>query len=430
MAVKILTSADIHIGRASSSNTDGKNLTTREAWRRMVAWALRESVDAVVLAGDIVDQANKYFEAVSTLGDGLTRLDEAGIIVFMVSGNHDYDVLPSILKNHSFKNVYLLGENGSWDFETVTINELSIQFAGWSFPTTHFKSDPLTNFPKEKVDGNAVTVGLIHGDFTDAESPYAPLKFNTMSGKGVDVWVMGHIHKPEQFNSTNPLIYYPGSPQALSAKEKGEHGAILLTIENDRRISTKHIPLSTIRYEEISIDITGCTEEDEIKAKLVGEPDSYLEREITRHEYLEHLSFDILLTGSQKDLTKLEHWIESWDINEFLRNKEGLQISIRKVTHQCTASVTNLESLKDEPSPAGLLAQAILDLEAGMNSAFIESLRKEALSSMRSLNSHSTYLPLRDTEEIELLDEDDIDYLLLQECNRLLSQLIQTKAEG
>ena len=430
MAVKILTSADIHIGRASSSSTDGKNLTTRGAWRRMVDWAIREHVDAVVLAGDIVDQANKYFEAVSALEDGLTKLDEAGIIVVMVSGNHDFDVLPSILKNHSFKNVYLLGENGSWDFETIELNGVSIQFTGWSFPSLHYKSDPLINFPKEKVDGNAVTVGLIHGDFTDAESSYAPLKINSMSGKGVNVWVMGHIHKPEQFNSTNPLIYYPGSPQALSAKEKGEHGATLLTIENDKRINTRHIPLSTIRYEEIEIDITGCTEEDEIKAKLIGESDSYLKKEITRHEYLEHLSFDILLTGSQKDLPKLERWMESWDINEFLRNKEGLQISIRKVRHQCTASVTNLESLKDEPSPAGLLAQAIIDLEAGENSTFIDSLRKEALSSMRSLNSHSTYLPLRDTEKIEQIDEDDINQLLLQECNRLLSQLIQTKAEG
>lgn len=431
MAVKILTSADIHIGRASSSSSaDGKNLATREAWRRMVDWAIRDNVDVVVLAGDIVDQSNKYFEAVSALEAGLSELDEAGIIVFMVAGNHDYDVLPAVLKNYSFNNVYLLGENGSWEFKSVVINEMAIQFVGWSFPTMHFKSDPLINSPKEKVDHNVVTIGLIHGDYTENESTYAPLNFSSMSGKEVAAWVMGHIHKPEEFNSANPLIYYPGSPQALSAKEKGEHGAILLTIENDKRISTQPISFSTIQYEEIAIDISECTEEDEIRAKLIEESDAYIEKEITRTEYLELLSFDIRLIGSQKDLSKLERWIESWDINEPPRNKEGLQFSIRKVTHQCTASVGNLEDLKNEPSPAGLLAQAIIDLKAGESSAFIESLRKEALSSMKALNSHSTYLPLRDSEKIEQIDEDDIDHLLLQECNRLLSQLIQTKLEG
>lgn len=431
MSLKILTTADIHIGRTSSGGEQiGDNSTTRNTWFRLIDYTLSNNVDVLAIAGDVVEHANRYFEAASALETGLSKLDKAGISVVLVSGNHDYDVLPALMSRNKFDKVHLLGQRGEWEFKSLEIGGQRIQFTGWSFPNMYIHNDPLLDFPDSKIDHNSISIGLIHGDYEKKESTYAPLQLNTMTGRGVNVWVMGHIHKPETFKTREPIIYYPGSPQALNAKEKGEHGAIVLTISEQGTIERESVSFSSIRYEDLHIDISDCTEQDEIQAKVIDECDSYIKSKIERSEYLELLSFDVILTGTHENISVLEEWIRKWDIHELNRTVRELQVSVRKVTHQCSVKVENLETLSKEPTPAGLLAKAILDLEAGESSEFLEILKKEGWSSIKALNSYNTYLPLRDSEKIEQLDRGDMDGLLIQECHRLLSELMQTKVEG
>jgi DNA repair protein SbcD/Mre11 len=321
MVIKILTTADIHIGRTSSgADQIGDNSSTRYAWERITNYAIEEDIHVLVIAGDIVEHANRYFEAASALEAGLAKLDQAGISVFLVSGNHDYDVLPALMDRRTFENVHFLGKGGEWEFKTVEIAGQKIQFTGWSFPQMHVKKDPLLDFPYSEIDQHVVSIGLIHGDYENKESRYAPLELSTMTGKGVDVWVMGHIHKLGLFNERDPMIYYPGSPHALSAKEKGEHGAVLLTVSEQRTIQKDVVPLSPVRYEEIQIEISECSEQDEIQAKIIDDCDSFIENEIDQNEYLELLSFDVTLTGTHVDISQLDEWIENWDIHELNRD--------------------------------------------------------------------------------------------------------------
>jgi len=66
-------------------------------------------------------------------------LDEEGISVFLVSGNHDYDVLPALMDKNQFKHVHLLGRSGDWEFKSVEIAGQNIQFTGWSYPNMHIR---------------------------------------------------------------------------------------------------------------------------------------------------------------------------------------------------------------------------------------------------------------------------------------------------
>lgn len=110
MSVKILTTADIHIGRTSSGAEQiGESSSTRKTWEGLTEYAISNNIHAVVIAGDIVEHANHYFEAASALEAGLSNLDEEGISVFLVSGNHGYDVLPALMDKNQFKHVHLLG---------------------------------------------------------------------------------------------------------------------------------------------------------------------------------------------------------------------------------------------------------------------------------------------------------------------------------
>lgn len=431
----MLTIADIHIGRVSAdSESLDARASAREVWLRMADRAVQERVDAVVVAGDVVDQANKYFEAFAALETGLRKLNDAGISVIMTAGNHDFDVLPRVLENPAFDRVHFLGKDGKWEFLTLGFNGRKVQFVGWSFPSSWFREDPLAAFPVEKLNRDLPVIGLVHGDFGAVESVYAPLNLNTLRNAGADVWVLGHIHKPEVLNKENPLIYYPGSPQALSAKETGRHGATLLTLSENGRIETERIYFSTIRYEEMELDISELSSDEEILNRIMIAAGEFPETEISEEEnYLKKLVLEVVLTGSHENIPALEAAISGWnaELGNFQRDVRGIKLSVRKISHRCTLKVGNLEELSREASPAGILAQAVLDLQSGQSSDFLKTLKAEGLKSMHSLNAHSTYQPLRNTKKAELVEEPELlEELLLEECNRLLSVLIQAKSEG
>ncbi len=165
MAIKLLAASDLHLGRKSAFIPDNvPEASTRFSWRRIVDYAVSHSVDALLLAGDIVDQDNRYYEATGLLQEGFDILGRAGIEVFAVGGNHDHDVLPQLLRHHSYNHVHLLGANGHWEVKTFSKNGQKIQFAGWSFPAGSVTENPLADFESAPVNKQLCTIGLLHGD--------------------------------------------------------------------------------------------------------------------------------------------------------------------------------------------------------------------------------------------------------------------------
>src|SRR5690606_31256677 len=78
--VKILCTGDVHIGRSSTrfrGDPDARALSCAGAWSLIVDRAIAERVDLVAVSGDLVDRANRYFEAYGPLERGLERLKEA-----------------------------------------------------------------------------------------------------------------------------------------------------------------------------------------------------------------------------------------------------------------------------------------------------------------------------------------------------------------
>lgn len=434
MGIKILATADLHLGRTSSeSDALVEKGATRATWERLVQLAIDEKVQALVLAGDVVEHDNRYFEAASALEEGLSKLESAKIHVFMVAGNHDYDVLPEIMKNREYQYVHLLGKNGNWEFRTVSLQNTTIQFAGWSFPNKYEYSDPVLDFPEEKLDANIPTIGLIHGDFGAVESPYAPLDLSSMSRHRVTAWVMGHIHKAEVFHENDPLIFYPGSPHALSPKEKGIHGAVLLTINEHGLQERKNVDLSPVRYEHVEVDISNSQEKDTVRSTVFSSIEEFAKLKVTESNASHLLVCDVILTGAHEKVADINNWIAGWDFREGARNIKGLTYSIRTIYNQCTVKVGDLSSLATEPSPAGMLAKAIIDLQDNKPSDFLNSLRKNLKKEIHNLNFTTTYNPLRDSESVKLWDsdsEEDLNYLLEQECHRLLSALLSNKMEA
>src|SRR5690625_108199 len=79
--MKILCTGDLHLGRRSSrlpEHIDGRAHSSASAWGRVVDLAIAERVDLVLLSGDLIDDANRFYEALGPLEVGLRRLATAG----------------------------------------------------------------------------------------------------------------------------------------------------------------------------------------------------------------------------------------------------------------------------------------------------------------------------------------------------------------
>ena len=62
---------------------------TRQAFEKIIDLCLDERVDALIIAGDLYDGDQTSMKTALFLAGQLRRLDEAGIRVFIVRGNHD-----------------------------------------------------------------------------------------------------------------------------------------------------------------------------------------------------------------------------------------------------------------------------------------------------------------------------------------------------
>jgi len=226
VCMNLLLSGDLHLGRSSSRLPAEWSDEARavSAWERLVAFALREKIDVLLLSGDLIDQSNRFFESIGPLERGLRSLGEAGIRSVAVSGNHDADTLPLLARRLPPETFHLLGEGGHW--ETLVLEHAgrpALRLVGWSFPQSQVHHDPVAHFPAPPADG-LPTLALVHGDPDVRASAYAPLSSARLRAQPVHGWLLGHIHKPS-LSPGEPWILMPGSPQGLDPSEDGPHHA-------------------------------------------------------------------------------------------------------------------------------------------------------------------------------------------------------------
>lgn len=85
--MKLLHTSDWHLGR--SFHGVGMLDAQRNFIEQLLAVVREQSVDAVLIAGDVYDRALPGLDVVKLLDDALVRITDAGAKVVLTSGNHD-----------------------------------------------------------------------------------------------------------------------------------------------------------------------------------------------------------------------------------------------------------------------------------------------------------------------------------------------------
>ncbi|MCS3557399.1 DNA repair exonuclease SbcCD nuclease subunit [Sphingobacterium sp. JUb21] len=384
-------------------------------------YCIEKNIDVLLLCGDIIDWDNRFFEAYGPLQEAFDTLGKHNVTIYVVSGNHDFDVLPQIITTGNNQHVHLLGQDEKWEASKFSKNGHTIQFVGWSFARRFVTKSPMLSWDSVILDPNHQTIGLLHGDLDSSNSHYGPVRLDELRNTDISLWLMGHIHKPQQL-AEHPLVWYTGSPQALSAKEPAVHGPLLITVSADQPLTIEHIGMSPVRYKNISIDVSGVENVDAFRNKIIYGLKEDAERMITELEEVLSLVYQLRLTGKSSLVNEIESW-KSTVIEHSDKLETGTMISVRRVEMHISPEVIDLNQLAQQSSPAGILANTILAIEENRTDLFLDDLIKEWVVKVEHANRVGAYLPLSAGRQLNNTTE-TARIALKAECNRLLGELL------
>ena len=243
--MKILHSADWHLDSPFAGRTSEQRDTLRRALRkipgRVAEVCRREGCDLMLLSGDIFDgpYTREGYEAV------YTALEECGVPVFISPGNHDF-VAPGSpwVEERWPENVHIF----KGGMESVAIPELNCRVYGAAFRSMDCEG-LLEDFRTESQERFCLAV--LHGDPTNASSPYNPMTTAQIRASGLDYLALGHIHKAGLFHAGGTICAWPGCPMGRGFDETGERGVYVTRLGDGH--DTRFVPLNTLRFHELEV---------------------------------------------------------------------------------------------------------------------------------------------------------------------------------
>ena len=269
--LRFVHAADLHLdspfsgirGEAPDYAADTLRRVTFDAYENIIALCLREQVDALLVAGDVYDGADRSLRAQLKFVDGLNRLDAAGIRSFVCHGNHDpldgwearLALPPGCVR---------FGPQVTGEAVFPNAPERAMVY-GISYPRREMREN-LSPLFAETVAGGGFGVGLLHanvGGNPDHDS-YAPCSVADLADAGLDYWALGHVHTRQVLRQERPTVVYPGNPQGRHPLETGARGVYLVEVDDYGAVSLDFRPVDVVRWETLEVDIAGLETEQEL----------------------------------------------------------------------------------------------------------------------------------------------------------------------
>lgn len=408
----LLAIGDIHLGRLPAALPEDlagrrRELGPETAWARAVTEAINRKVDAVLLAGDVVERGRDFFVAYGQLKAGVEKLAAAGIPVLAVAGNHDTHVLPRLAAE--IDSLHLLGAGGQWQQHDLD----GVSVIGWSFPRPQVHHSPLDNFPGPR--GRQPLIGLLHCDRDQSDSPYAPVSSVELKRAPVDAWLLGHIHQPDDLSDDRPIGYL-GSVNALRASETGPRGPWLIEIEQ-QKVRATQLPLAPLRFEALDIDLSDLGQPDQLGEAILAASRAHLAGMGEAEHRPEVIGLRVELTGNSEFSSQLPAAAASLLDEARSWNEQGIQCFIQRIDIRTLPRLA-IDGLARQSDPCGLLARRLQALDDPGSDEW-QRLVKMGRKAMEPLVTSREFRAL----ERQLSDQ-DIAERLKQAARLALSKLI------
>lgn len=224
---------------------------------RLVAVAVEEEADFVVISGDVYDSADSSLQSQLRFHEALTEFSKRGIAVYLIHGNHDPLDGPRLHMDLP-EGVTVFGADVPEQVTAVRRSDgrEAAVVSGLSYPTAKVTEN--TSLRYRRKEGNRLFhIALLHAnvDGDPAHETYSPCTRRDLIDSGFDYWALGHIHTRRILHE-RPYIIYPGNIQGRSVKETGPKGCYVVDVDGGGIASLRFRELDEVRFliRDISID--------------------------------------------------------------------------------------------------------------------------------------------------------------------------------
>ncbi|MCA1778185.1 MAG: metallophosphoesterase [Xanthomonadaceae bacterium] len=426
-AMKLLAIGDMHLGRVPVALPDNLidralKLGPEAAWSRCIERAIELEVEAVVLAGDVVDRERDFFGGYNALRQGIEKLTAAGIEVIAVAGNHDTQVLPRLAD--ALPALKLLGRGGHW--QTLELSEAVV--LGWSFPSARVAWSPLETLTLPET--GLPILGLLHCDRDQPGSVYAPVTSAELAAVPVSAWLLGHVHQPDFGDTDEPgrPCGYLGSVSALRASETGPRGPWLIELDG-RRVRSRQLALAPLAYDAIDIDVAALEQAGDLAGLILKAAKAGVRQRIAADALPDALGLRICLVGQTPIGAALADQAAQLDIEATGFDVSGCQVFVDRID-SAFAPALDLKALARQPDPAGLLARDLLLLQ-GPDCEPRRRLIAQARPGLERIASIAEFQALVENDAgpgASAISADEIVKLLIESGRAALIQLLEQRA--
>lgn len=353
--MKMIHCADLHLDSRLSAHLNGDKRKERqaellEAFRRMVRYGIDHQVEAVLIAGDLFDTNLVSETAVYTVRQIIT--DNPQITFYYLKGNHD-----SLGIFHESEDIpdNLKLFRDSWTYYEIPFENGQLVIAGAELVEEN--KDRL--FMELDLLPDSVNIVMLHGQEAEykGQDRTQQIPMREFRNKSIDYLALGHIHTFKSGRIDGRGIWcYPGCLEGRGFDECGEHGFVLLDIDEDTGIcEPEFIAFSSRNLYRVSVDVTGCSCTEEIG--------TVIEEELKEAGYDRRHLIKLVLTGrlrmeTEKNLYLLKKRFEDYFYYLELCDETKLDVDY--------SSYVTEESLKGEYIRLLSAADEIPDDEKGI----------------------------------------------------------------
>lgn len=273
-AFRFLHAGDLHLDSpitglatiAPQEVLDVLRAATTDAWRTIVRTAVDESVDFVLIAGDVFEVSNPTLLGQTRFRDGLVDLATHGIRSYVVHGNHDPMDGKAWAASLEFPDqVHRFGTAPGESVLFERDGEPVARVHGRSYPAAAVSENYAAGF-RGGADG-VFDIGLLHTNVGDrpGHANYAPCSIEDLRAAGMDYWALGHIHQPSVVLADPPALY-SGIPQGRDPGELGERGCWLVDVDASRRVRHRFVATDHVRWSPLELEIGELETDDALRS--------------------------------------------------------------------------------------------------------------------------------------------------------------------
>ncbi len=384
--MKFLHLGDLHLGKTLFDFDLVED--QRYILDQILCIAEKESVDGVLIAGDVYDKSVPSEAATKLLDYLLMKLAQKEIKVFMVSGNHDSDDRLNygstlFASNQIFISAVFDGtlHRQSFAEEDTKINIYMLPFVKAS-QVRHY-------FPDEKIESydDAVQTIIRNTDINKSNKNIL-VAHQFVSGKGedpalagsesvgtqsvglvekigydcfndFDYVALGHIHSPQKVGREE--IRYAGSPLKYSLSEaNNEKSVSLITVSAEERVKIELVPLKPMR----NVRHIKGTLKELLDKKNVKAPEDFIYATLTDEDIINDAMgiFQQVYPNTVRIDYDNSHTreIEQVDISKIAENKSFPELigDFYRLMYGCEITEEEMDVMRTAAREAGVINEA------------------------------------------------------------------------